>query len=153
MSSMINRIANYQHSLSTKTNKFVSKVAIVRMASTTNIEENFLKAQKNIYDCSERGAQLICLPENFAYHGNQSERLKLVSSLQYWFNQYRQLALDNQVWLSLGSFPELCPSDPTKHYQTHYIINNEGNIVTKYRKMHMFDLEMASKGGKDLFSH
>lgn len=54
------------------------------------------------------------------------------------------------MWLSLGSFPEPCPNDQTRHYQTHYIINNEGNQVAKYRKMHMFDAELATMGGVDV---
>lgn len=112
------------------------------MASTSNIEENFENVRHKIQICSERGAQLICLPENFACHGNDEERMALAKNRK-WFHEYRQLALDNQVWLSLGSFPERSPDDPTRHYQTHYIINNEGNQVAKYRKMHLFDAELA----------
>ena len=34
-----------------------------------------------------------------------------------------------------------------KRYNTHLIINSEGQIVSKYRKMHLFDVDMTSKGG------
>ena len=32
---------------------------------------------------------------------------------------------------------------------THSIINDEGNVVAKYRKMHMFDVDLARAGGID----
>lgn len=32
-------------------------------------------------------------------------------------------------------------------YQTHTIINEEGNIAAKYRKMHMFDVDLKISGG------
>ena len=97
---------------------------------------------------------MVCLPEHFAYmstlkndehsssdhivnskDGNFKERVggKL-------FSKYTQLALENQVWLSLGSFPESVEGKPEMTYQTHCIINDEGNIAAKYRKMHMFDV-------------
>jgi nitrilase len=90
-------------------------VAVVQMASTMNVEENFENVRQKIQTCSERGAQLICLPENFACHGSEEGRFLLANNRK-WFHEYRQLALDNQVWLSLGSFPEPCPNEPTRHF-------------------------------------
>ena len=57
------------------------------------------------------------------------------------FTRYKQLALDNQVWLSLGCFPEH-DNESGNYYLTHSIINEEGNIAAKYRKMHMFDVDL-----------
>ncbi len=59
------------------------------------------------------------------------------------FSRYKQLALDNHVWLSLGCFPEH-DFDSGMHYLTHSIINEEGNMAAKYRKMHMFDVDLGS---------
>ena len=55
------------------------------------------------------------------------------------FMRYKQLALDNQVWLSLGSFPERDEFNKDILYQTHAIVNQEGSMTASYRKMHMFD--------------
>ena len=62
------------------------------------------------------------------------------------FQRYKQLALDNQVWLSLGCFPEYSKKTG-QNYLTHSIINEEGNIAAKYRKMHMFDVDLEDSGG------
>lgn len=32
--------------------------------------------------------------------------------------RYKQIALDNRVWLSLGGFHETCVENPTKRYST-----------------------------------
>lgn len=33
------------------------------------------------------------------------------------------------------------------NYLTHSIVNEEGNLAAKYRKMHMFDVDLSSTGG------
>jgi predicted amidohydrolase len=58
--------------------------------------------------------------------------------------------LDNQIWLSLGSFPETCEIDKRKHYQTHFIVDQEGNIHAKYRKIHLFEADLSKVGGIDV---
>jgi predicted amidohydrolase len=60
-------------------------------------------------------------------------------------DKYKRIAVENQVWLSLGSFPEieLCKTKFGKkfYYVTHFIINeiinDDGKVVSKYRKMHL----------------
>ena len=46
----------------------------------------------------------------------------------------------------MGCFPEHDPNTG-KNYLTHTIINEEGNIAAKYRKMHMFDVDLGESGG------
>ena len=46
----------------------------------------------------------------------------------------------------MGCFPEHDPNTG-KNYLTHTIINEEGNIAAKYRKMHMFDVDLGDAGG------
>ena len=94
---------------------------------------------------------MVCLPEHFAYmsqemnSGNFEYHTKFKERIDgTLFNKYKQLALDNQVWLSLGSFPEEDEKDPGVVYQTHAIINTEGNITATYRKMHMFDASLSN---------
>ena len=67
MSSILNRVANYQNALSTKRNHFKSIVGVVQYAATHDVEKNYEKARKYIEECSAKGEQMICLPESFAY--------------------------------------------------------------------------------------
>jgi len=94
---------------------------------------------------------MVCLPEHFAYQKDGSgEHFHESIPDGEMFKKYRQLALDNHVWLSMGSFPETCPQNPDRFYQTHFIINNEGNIAAQYRKMHRFDVNLKEQGGDDI---
>jgi len=85
---------------------------------------------------------LVCLPENFAFVGKtRSEATDVAENLKRGdlFLRYRQLAMDNRVWLSLGGFPEKHPLDPTKRFCSHIILNDEGSIIANYKKMHVPD--------------
>jgi predicted amidohydrolase len=35
----------------------------------------------------------------------------------------------------------------SKRYNTHLLINEEGQIISKYRKIHLFDVDLTTKGG------
>ena len=67
MSSILNRVANYQNALSTKRNHFKSIVGVVQYAAGEDVEKNYQKASTYIKECSNKGAQMVCLPESFAY--------------------------------------------------------------------------------------
>lgn len=51
------------------------------------------------------------------------------------------------MWLSLGGFQETCETNANKRHNTHLIINEEGYIVSEYRKLHLFDIDLTHKGG------
>ena len=80
--------------------------------------------------------------------------------------KYRQLAKDNDIWLSLGGFHEkvsrahfwLCalllhglvifqgpPDDSRRIYISHVIVDNAGTIVATYRKSHLFEGNFKNK--------
>lgn len=60
-------------------------------------------------------------------------------------NTYRNLAKENNIWLSCGGVHETVvnsDNDGIKQiYNSHIVINNEGDIVDIYRKLHMFDVD------------
>lgn len=87
---------------------------------------------------------MVCLPENFAHQSSRQSGYHFHENPRTgeWFKKYAQIASDNQVWISFGSYPETSVSNHSKHYQTHFIINSEGQVHSKYRKMHLFDAEL-----------
>lgn len=72
------------------------------------MEANFENASEYVEKCVDRGAKLVCLPDKFAYSSMDERVFSENPETGVWFNKYRQLALDHQVWLSLGGFPETC---------------------------------------------
>ena len=49
-------------------------VAALQITSTSNVEGNFVQAEEQIELASRRGAELIGLPENFAFLGEDNEK-------------------------------------------------------------------------------
>ena len=62
-------------------------------------------------------------------------------------NQYKELAKKHSVFLSLGGFQEaLSEDDPnftTKRYNSHLVIDTNGQILANYRKTHLYDVDLA----------
>ena len=147
---MKNRLTLYQHLLSRTSKSDFQKtiIGVIQCSTGLDIERNFEHNKVNVEHCAQRGAQMVCLPENFNYMGRSYEddiaAAEPLSGPS--IKRYRQLALDNRVWLSLGGFQERIEGS-TKRYNTHLLINEEGNIVKEYRKLHLFDIDMTHSGG------
>eukprot|EP00347_Sterkiella_histriomuscorum_P000140 403377015 len=143
---MINRLSHYQQLLTRSRDSQRALVGVVQMCSTPNMDDNFKKNKKYIEECASRGAKIVCLPENFhcmtlTYAQGVNIAEKLDGDI---IKRYKQIALDNQIWLSLGGFQEQA-QNLLKRYNTHLLINEEGNIVQTYRKLHLFDVDLTHR--------
>ncbi|XP_034413013.1 deaminated glutathione amidase [Cyclopterus lumpus] len=124
--------------------------AVCQMTATPDKEANFSACQQLVEEAKERGASMVFLPEGFDYIGSsQEETLSLSESLTGdTISKYTQLARKLEVWLSLGGFHERghdWESD-RRIYNSHVIINDKGDVVSVYRKSHLFDVELPEKG-------
>ncbi|XP_068443834.1 deaminated glutathione amidase [Clinocottus analis] len=124
--------------------------AVCQMTATPDKEANFSACQQLVEEAKERGACMVFLPEGFDYIGSsQEETLSLSESLAGdTISKYTQLARKLEVWLSLGGFHERghdWESD-RRIYNSHVIINDKGDVVSVYRKSHLFDVELPEKG-------
>jgi predicted amidohydrolase len=116
--------------------------AAVQLNSTAEMEANLARARALVTEAAGRGAQLIALPEHFAYLGPeeglpevaQSSRGPLVSA-------FRQVAQELQIFLLLGSFPELVEGE-AQPYNTSLLLGPKGQVLARYRKMHLFDVDL-----------
>ncbi|TMS02410.1 Deaminated glutathione amidase [Larimichthys crocea] len=83
------------------------------------------------------------------FGSSREETLSLSESLTGdTISQYTQLARKLEVWLSLGGFHERGHNweSDRRIYNSHIIINDKGDIVSVYRKSHLFDVELPEKG-------
>lgn len=136
--------------MNTSSSKIKSLVAVIQLNSGEDHQLNYDEISHYVEDCVQRGAKLICLPDRFAYQAMKGNTWCENPETGKWFAKYRQMALENQVWLSLGGFPEQCQlskNNKQMYYETHYIINSEGQIHSKYRKMHNYVANLDTKGG------
>ncbi|XP_067255944.1 deaminated glutathione amidase isoform X3 [Chanodichthys erythropterus] len=124
--------------------------AVCQMTATPDKEANFSACTRLVEQAKEGGASMVFLPEGFDYIGsNREETLALSETLDGdIITRYTHLARKLDVWLSLGGFHERGHDWKTdRHiYNSHIIINGQGEIVSAYRKGHLFDVELTSKG-------
>lgn len=121
-------------------------VGLVSLTATSDKSKNIEKALGMIEDACARGAQWICLPEMFAFHGPYDA---LWSNAEFEDGPLNKalasLAKKNNVVLFAGSVGERPPeSSSGKVYNTQYVFGRDGCLVAKYRKTHLFNLLSAT---------
>eukprot|EP01133_Synstelium_polycarpum_P015682 gene15682-18636_t len=103
-----------------------------------------------IEQAKQQGAQLFCLPECFAFISGGVHQYESRDNAEPLtgptITRYRELAKDNKIWLSLGGFHERIEETPDYIYNTHLIIDDNGDIKSTYNKMHLFDVNIPDKG-------
>src|SRR5262245_44782042 len=115
------------------------RVAAVQLTCQDKVADNLLQVGALVAHAAERGAKLVLLPENFAFMGPESAKRPLAEPLGDREAPIQQalfrLARDQRVTLIAGGFPEKSP-DPDRPFNTCLVINENGELVAHYRKIH-----------------
>ena len=117
-------------------------MAAVQLTSTSQPEVNFAQAEEQIELASRRGADLIGLPENFAFMGPDEMRLEISSSL---FDQCSKflvtMARRYQVVLLGGGYP-VPLGDGVRTLNRAELVGRDGQLLARYDKIHLFDVDL-----------
>lgn len=123
--------------------------AVVQMTATANEEENLQKAEGFVREAAAAGAQIVGLPENFSFTGPWSEGLeKGVDEPIPGPRSQRLGALAKElgIYLLAGSVPERVETpEGIVRYNTAILFGPDGEMVARYRKMHLFDVEIPGQ--------
>lgn len=116
--------------------------ACISMNSKQNVKENINHAIDLIKEAKSKQANLIVLPEMFTFIGSSDHYKEVALELEksQLKSQLQKLALDLNIHLLTGSFPETNPSDTDKVYNSSYFISSKGEIIANYRKVHLFKI-------------
>ncbi len=88
------------------------------------------------------GAQLVALPEHFAYLGPEDREPPSAQPLEGpLVAEFRDLARKMGIFLLLGSFPELA-APLERPFNTTVLLSPQGQILASYRKMHLFEVDL-----------
>ena len=126
----------------------MSKIAAIQMTSCSAIGPNLMTAQKLIIQAAELGAKVVVLPEYFACVPKQEKDIFLV---QEPFGKGRvqdfmaKCAKENSVWIIAGTIP-LSTSNPNKVSPACLVYNDQGEVVARYDKIHLFDARLGVTG-------
>ena len=117
--------------------------AAIQMTSTPDLENNLVEAEKLIELAAHRGAELICLPENFAFLDKDEKKLEQAATIDLKTTKFLQkMAQKFQITVLGGGFPVPVQGDPTKAYNTALILDPTGVEVARYQKAHLFDVDV-----------
>jgi len=127
-----------------------NKVGVVQMNSSANVEENLAFALLKIEQAASEGLDLISFPETFLYIGNDHQiKCKIAQSLDGEIVQtFRDFAAKFKLSILMGSIYEKIPNDD-RLFNTSVLINQQGEIVAAYRKIHLFDAPMLGHKESD----
>ncbi|AAQ00090.1 MULTISPECIES: carbon-nitrogen hydrolase family protein [Prochlorococcus] len=116
--------------------------AAVQITSTSDIEANFSLAEEQIELASRRGAELVGLPENFAFLGNDQQRLDISASLAEQCSQFLvTMARRYQIFLLGGGFP-VPAGDGQRTLNRAELVGRDGQLLGRYDKIHLFDVDL-----------
>ena len=119
------------------------RIAAVQMKSSHDKETNLKQAKRLIEKAVKSNAHFIALPEVFNFRGNLKEAPKHAEVIPgHSTNFISTLAKKHKVWILIGSMMERTTSKP---FNTSVLINPQGKIIAKYRKMHLFDIKLKGK--------
>jgi predicted amidohydrolase len=118
-------------------------VACIQNSAGNDLDKNIKETTELVQAAHRAGAELICLPENFAFLEVNDERL-LAGAFTEEFHpailHFQSLAAELKVWLLLGSLAIKLPSG--KLHNRSYLLDASGNIVARYNKLHRFDVSL-----------
>lgn len=114
------------------------------MSSQGDITKNLDATRCGIHEAADRGAGVVLLPENFAYMGDEPGKREIAESLDGdgpIVTTLRDTARARRVTILAGGMPERSP-DPLRPYNTCAAFGPDGDLLARYRKIHLFDVDL-----------
>lgn len=117
------------------------KAAVVQMNSQINLQANLDSAYQHIEESVKRGAKVVGLPENFAFLGGLSMRMKQADKIAEEVPKFlAKTAKEYEIYIMGGSYP--VPASDGKVYNHSPLYAPDGKEVKSYNKIHLFDVDL-----------
>uniref|UniRef100_A0A915DD01 CN hydrolase domain-containing protein n=1 Tax=Ditylenchus dipsaci TaxID=166011 RepID=A0A915DD01_9BILA len=122
-------------------------VAICQLTSQHDLAENLRVCSEMVERAKARDCKMVFFPECFDYIGrDRAETIALaMEEHSDYISKFRELARQNNMWLSLGGFHHKDTKNKSLPFNTHLIINQDGETSGSYQKLHLFDLDIPGK--------
>ncbi|MBM4361804.1 MAG: carbon-nitrogen hydrolase family protein [Deltaproteobacteria bacterium] len=121
------------------------RVAAVQLSSQDDVAKNLDACAALVSRAAARGVDLVLLPENFAFFGPEAARGALAEDLDGASGpigrSLSSLAREHRLTIVGGGMPERS-GDPRRPFNTAVVYGPGGELVTRYRKIHLFDVEL-----------
>ncbi|MCM1983868.1 carbon-nitrogen hydrolase family protein [Lyngbya confervoides] len=115
--------------------------AAVQMTSLPDLDHNLAQAEDLIELAVRRGAELVGLPENFAFLGDEDKKIAQAEGIAQRSEKFlKTMAQRFQITLLGGGFP--VPTEHGKVYNTALLVSPSGQELARYQKIHLFDVDL-----------
>lgn len=119
------------------------RLGVIQMQSRNDLKNNLSRAVERIHEAAEAGADVVALPENFAFMGSDEERAGVAQDLEgEILNTLQTVARASSVILLGGSFLVRSTGNDPRPYNTSVLLDREGRLAGVYRKIHLFDVSI-----------
>jgi predicted amidohydrolase len=121
------------------------RLAAVQMRSTNEPGNNLDRACKRVREAADRGADVVALPENFAFMGSDEERARVAQDLDgEILTTLAELAREKAVNILGGSVLVKSSDDSdSRPTNTSVFFDRAGNRAAVYNKIHLFDVSLT----------
>jgi predicted amidohydrolase len=117
------------------------RAAVCQMRSGEDVPANLAAAQALLGEAADGGADIVVLPEFFAYLGSDPRIPQVAEELPEGTAStfLSRTARERQTWILGGSVHE---RDGERIYNTAPLFDRNGELVATYRKIHLFDVDL-----------
>jgi nitrilase len=127
--------------------QIMSIIAAIQMTSSENLDTNLKTAATFLLQAAQQGAKIAVLPENFPIMTpNHEQRMQVKEKIGAGKIQdfLTSQAKEHKLWIVAGTIP-IAGQDEKKVRAACLVFNDQGNIVTRYDKIHLFDVSIQNK--------
>lgn len=121
--------------------------AVVQLQSSDDVRANLNAVKQVAIDASRRGARVVVLPENFAYFGTEAGRADIAEEVGAndgaIMSALASVCRQCDVYVIGGGMPEKS-NVKERPYNTCVVLNPHGEVIARYRKIHLFDVTLPS---------
>ena len=125
----------------------MTRVAAIQMISSADVGANLDDASRLLGQAKAQGAQVVALPENFAFMGaTEADKFAIAEDdgdgpIQ---SRLASLASELGLWIVAGTIPLRAPGE-TRLAAACLVYDAAGRRVARYDKIHLFDVEIPGK--------
>ncbi len=121
------------------------RAAVMQLNSRDNPAENLATVERFLDRAADMGAQLVGLPEFWTYLGPYAGFAGAAQTIPGpAIERLQEKARRHKMIVHGGSIIERHPDLNGKFYNTSVLINRNGEISARYRKIHLFDVDLAN---------
>ena len=121
------------------------KVACIQNTATQDLDANVATASALVRDAAAAGADFITLPEHCSLmepRRNVLHQHAVPLGEHPTLAKFQALAAEVGRWVLIGSLPARSPDGRIANCSV--LLDDSGNVVTSYDKIHMFDVDLPT---------